>query len=105
METKIVKLKRLLKEATDKHEQVISYYFKLVLDRFNPSVITDEGFDKLLLEFMKERVAYANKFIGKKKNKVFEEEIYCLSLLSLTFLNGKFNPVIVDNKVSLNEQS
>ena len=102
METKISKLKRLLKEATEKHEQVVIYYYKLVIEALNPST-TDENFDNQIVDFMMGRIKYANKFINKKKNKIFEEEIYCLSLLSINFLNGKYKPVIQDNKVVLDE--
>lgn len=104
METKISKLKRLLNEATDNHEQIVAYYFNLVLDKITQAN-DDKSFEKRLIDFMHERVIYANKFVGKKNSKVFEEEIYCLSLLSHTFLNGQFKPVIVENKVSLDESN
>jgi len=99
METKILKLKRLLKDASDNNQQIMSYYLNMVFEKIKES--SDQNFDVKLLNFMNERVAYANKFVGKKNNKVFEEEIYCLSLLSFTFFNGKYKPEIVENKVIL----
>ena len=102
METKMIKLRSALKDAQNKHEQVLTYYYNLVLEKLNPST-TDATFEKQVVEFMRSRVTYANKFINKKKSKIFEEEIYCLSLLSINFLNGRYKPVIEGNKVVLNE--
>jgi hypothetical protein len=101
METKIGKLKRLSKESSTKNEQVLSYFYDIVGSALSST--TEETFDEKLIQFMKERVTYANKFVNKKKSKIVEEEIYCLTLLSYTFLNGKFKVAIENNKLILNE--
>lgn len=101
METNIQKLKRITKESNLNNEQILSYFYDLVGKAVETA--SEETFDAKLLEFMKQRVTYANKFVNKKKSKIVEEEIYCLSLLSYTFFNGRFKFAIENNKLVLNE--
>lgn len=102
METKFSKLKRLFKESTDKHEQVLTYHYDMLMKSVGSNT-SDEMFDSSLRTFMNQRIKYINKFINKKRSRIVEEEIYCLSLLSQNFLDGKLKLAIVENKLILNE--
>ncbi len=102
METKFLKLKRLFKESTDRHEQILTYHYDMLMKSIGSNT-TDEMFDSSLRIFMSQRIKYINKFVNKKRNKIVEEEIYCLSLLSQNFLDGKLSLSIEENKLILNE--
>jgi len=102
METKFLKLKRLFKESTDRHEQILTYHYDMLMKSIGTNT-TDEVFDSSLRSFMDQRIKYINKFINKRKNRIVEEEIYCLSLLSQNFFDGKLKVAIEENKLILNE--
>lgn len=104
METKLSKFKTMLKEAKSKNEKLLVDFFELFLyDLITNNVESDSSFDAVLETFIVNRVKGVNKTYKKKETKVIEQEIYLLSLLSFTFLNGKIKFILEENKVMINK--
>lgn len=102
METKnkIAKLRKMVSEAVAKKEIAVNTVYSALNERMDDNT-TDEKFDILLVLFMNERAQFATTLLKKKNNALAEQEIYSLSLLSITFLNGRKKPYIEGNKIKI----
>lgn len=100
--SKIEKFNASLKQAINDN-QVILVETYLRFEKQITMNISDEDFDLRLISFMKELAKEATSFFEKKKTKLGEEKIYCLSLLSYSFLNGKASVVIDGKQVKIKQ--
>jgi len=100
---KIEKFNTLLKQAINDN-QVILVETYLRFEKQITMNISDEDFDLHLISFMKELAKEATSLLEKKSTKKLgEEKIYCLSLLSYSFLSGKTSIVIERKNVKVKQ--
>lgn len=100
---KIEKFNALLKQAVSDN-QVILVETYLRFENQITMNISDEDFDLRLISFMKELATEATSLLEKNNTKKLgEEKIYCLSLLSYSFLSGKASIVIEGKNVKIKQ--
>lgn len=103
MKTKFETLEKAFKDAKLRNESILIYIYGVLLSYTN-SKMTNEEFEKETLLLMKERAKIATNYLKKNNSKLADQEIYCISLLSFTILDGRNKPNIDGKQVTINNE-
>lgn len=99
-ELKIEKFKQMLKNAQKRNELIIIELLQEISSSLEEN-ISNEKFDQIIFNKIQELSIKASTNFKKKEQKLGEQNIYCLSLLSHCFFNKLIETTIVKNKVKL----
>lgn len=103
MNAKYQKLVKIQKEAVAKNEDILINVYSQLISRLDSNMSVDE-FELKIVLFMVERAALATTYKKKKNIKLADQELYCISLLSYQFLDGRRKPSITGNKVTISNE-
>ena len=98
---RVGKLKKMLADANKRNEAIIVKLCNDLLPSVDVEGLTNEMFDLIVLKKIHSLAENATTLLKKKEQRIAEQEIYCISLLSFCFFDKLIEVSIEKKKVKI----